>query len=130
MEYVADSNYPYPFFELQHVVYPSLYFSFLPQDDERTLEEEERMASDEGAGPIDEVRAVLSASYVHLLHLKRGVYVMFCVLVVYVGFLVKMCISVFFLRIRDSILRLESHSSSLVRNAKYEVLLADCRLIN
>lgn len=98
MEYVADSKYLYPFFELQHVVYPSLYFSLLSQDDERTLEEEERMASDEGAGTIDEVRAILSASFVHLLHLKGGSYVMSCVLVVYVGFLVSMCISVFFLR--------------------------------
>lgn len=102
MEYVADSNYLYPFIELQHVVYPSLYFSLLPQDDERTLEEEERLASDEGAGTIDEVRAVLSAPFVHLLHLKGRAYVIpSCVLLVYASFLVSMCISVFFLKIRD-----------------------------
>lgn len=63
MEYVADSNYLYPFIELQHVVYPSLYFSFLSQDDERTLEEEERMASDEGAGTIDEVSCFICIFY-------------------------------------------------------------------
>lgn len=80
MEYVAYSNCLYHFFMLQHVVYPSLCFSLLPQDDERTLEEEERMASDEAAGTIDEVRDVSSASFVHLLHRQGRAYVMSCIL--------------------------------------------------